>query len=87
MEDLKLIFSEIMNYHKGITPDMALDCATRIFISQNIARDRKQIETEPRNELATEKQKKYLIGLGYNGDLTKLTKHEAIVLIKEGKGG
>lgn len=68
--------------------DMVLDCSTRIFISQNISRDRhpeKQQEQTQQGELATSKQIGLLRRLKYDLDYNNLTKAEAFQLIKAHK--
>lgn len=86
MEDLKEIFNEIKSYDKSISSDTAIEVAIRIFISQNIQREKKEINTEPRNDPATSKQKNLLIKLGYRGNVNTLSKFDAGKLISEGIG-
>ena len=83
--------------HFRPTSDMVLDCATRIFISQNISNERninKKIlqdsqDNIPKLELpkmlATDKQKYALKNIGIDFNSETITKQEAFNLIKKAK--
>jgi len=88
MEDLKAILCEIKKFEKELnfdfTDDTILDCATRIFNSNNIERGKgKGIDYDKPIPKATKKQLDYLKVLKYKGDVTKLNKIEARALIEK----
>jgi len=77
-----------------VKPDTFLENAIKIVISDNISeqKDRRvsQIHNSKplnSNEPITPKQKDFLIREGYQGNVDKLTKIEASVLIKEALAG
>lgn len=88
--DLKTIIKYVKDsYDKSMvcSDDMVLDCATRIYNSQNFKETSGQKENidnsdQPR---ASKKQCDYLYGLGYDGDASKLSITEAKHLIEEYK--
>lgn len=94
MEDLKNILKELKELNKdiGASGDMVLDCATRIFISNNIQNEKynnhkleKPLTINDEPTLASEKQKSLLNKLKIPFD-DNITKKEAYILIKEKKG-
>lgn len=102
MEDLKNILKELKELNKDLNAsgDMILDCATRIFISNNIQAEkygRKEFNEEIKPVVkeiyatninqnpATDKQKQMLKRLKIDFD-ENITKREAYILIKEKKG-
>lgn len=94
MENLKDIISEIVRYKKmglsNLSDDVILDCATRIFISENIERSQRErkpfytssVQEPPIEEKATDKQLSLLKKIGYKGNLD-LTKREAFKVLNE----
>jgi hypothetical protein len=90
LENLKDIIKEIMSYEKQLniklSPDMVLDCSTRIFISQNIETNKSNKEIIKNKEIefipATEKQIWKLKQLDVKIP-SNLSKQEAFKLIKE----
>lgn len=91
MELTKLseIYNQIREWDDDISADMALDCATRLMISNNISSERNKgsgnKEGYRDGPKATEKQIGFLIKLGYKGDTTNLTITEARKLIEQFK--
>jgi len=102
MEDLQNIIKELIEVRKNLkltklSDDIILDCSTRIFISQNIQREKEQHQQgqypkkeftgqlKNPNEPATSKQIYLLKKLGFTEDTSKITKIEASQLIKEAK--
>lgn len=92
MEKLKEIVKEILEIRdefklKKLKEDTILDCATRIFNSQNIQIGKEKTpeksSKEKSNELLTEKQRNFLIREKYQGDIESLSKMEASALIDE----
>lgn len=94
MEDLKNIILEIIKYRsKEFNPsdDIILDCATRIFNSQNaIFRKKPYVEglanPTTKEEKASAAQINLLYNLEADFDADKITKKEAYHLIKKLKG-
>jgi len=103
MEDLYNIFKEILKYQERFKKDglknlnfnenyvcSAMDCATRIFNSQNISKEKKSYQNPPKQqpeqdtpESATDKQKAYLEKIEYGGEIEGLSKQEASALISK----
>lgn len=87
MEELKFIIKEIQSYKtnlnlKNLSDDMILDCSVRIFNSNNIeSKKENKSDKKPNIIPATEKQKKLLRKLKYDGDLDSLSVKEASMLI------
>jgi len=64
--------------------DMILDCATRIYNSQNFKDKPKEIKDNNSDQpRASQKQQDYLYGLGFDKDASKLSIIEAKHLIQE----
>jgi hypothetical protein len=94
MDDLKNIIKEIQSYKEfKFTPsdDMILDYSTRIFINQNIQKDKlgfkkaEKVEFEP----ATDKQKYFMSKVMNLSDeeINNISLDEAKGIISEYKGG
>lgn len=74
-----------------VSGDMLLDCAIRLYISQNISKERKSNSGRPynpenANRPASPAQLNYLDKLGYTGNTKGLTSYEASKLISSIKG-
>jgi len=94
MEQLKDILREVISYKDDLnmpklSDDMILDCACRIFNSQNIQERKKSNQPEKGNEngqdeSVTPGQRKFLSDIGYEGEkIDSLTKTEAHHILKE----
>jgi len=82
LNQLKQIFTEIKSWDNSISSDIALDCATRIYNSQNI-REPSKTKSSDYQPKATDKQVAFLKQLGYEGDVDSLGIKDAKVLIQE----
>lgn len=86
MDRLKEIIEKIFAIEDGIdgeikfSPDVVLDCATRIYNAEKIKANGKSSSGD---NMATSKQKIFLNKLGYTGDKEQLTKKDASRIISE----
>ena len=87
MEELKKIYNKLIEISPKSSEDARLDCATRIFISNNISRERGNGNgaTQPKEDvMISDKQIALLKKLQYKGgDIESLTMAQAFEIIKE----